>query len=74
MGKYVQVALTYLYRPRFWILGPCYLLASRWWGGATATYSYSFPQMLCSTSIACVVACFIALHLRRQFAVIMHKG
>lgn len=63
MDKYWQVALTYLRRPRFLIAGSVYLATSWWWVPALD----SDLRVLSSAEMACILACFIALHARRQF-------
>jgi hypothetical protein len=63
MNKYWQVALTYLRRPRFLLLVFCYLAVVGWRAASTDP---AF-QVVVSANLACVVGCFVALQLRRQF-------
>jgi hypothetical protein len=63
MNSYWQVALTYGYRRRFWIFAVCYLAMGSWWIAVDPRL-----QVLASVNLACIVGCFIALQVRRQFA------
>ncbi len=62
MDKCWQVALTYLHRPRLLIAGGLYLLTSWWWSSRVAFDL----RVTSSVELACILACFIALHVRRQ--------
>lgn len=50
-NRYAQALKTYALRPRFWLLAPAYLI--------TAPFA--------SACVAALLACFLALHMRRQF-------
>jgi hypothetical protein len=62
-SRYVQAAMTYLTRPRFWLLGAAYLTLVYW------RIKVIDPrlQVPASTNLAVLLACSVALHMRRQF-------
>jgi hypothetical protein len=60
-----QVARTYLGRWRFWIFGLAYVGLTIYW--AVSEHFIAGGQMVLSTFLASFVACFVALHVRRQF-------
>ncbi len=62
-----QVVLTYVWRPRFWVLGIFYLVASTWWAENMRWGAALVGGLLPTITLASVTCCFIALHLRRQF-------
>ncbi len=69
-NRYWQVLRTYLERPRFWVLGVTYLLVTWFWFWY---YAWSKPgerqgQAVISAIYACLICCFLGLHLRRQFS------
>lgn len=65
MNSTWQVARTYLWRPRFWVLGAIYLLFVYL---ALATDETPVRGSIAvSVVMACLFVCFVALHLRRQF-------
>jgi len=57
------VGLTYLMRWRFWFFGIWYLLVAWPWREGSVT-----PFVLVTSMLGGILACFVALHLRRQFA------
>ncbi len=63
MNKLFQVLRTYIHRPRFWVLGACYGLVAWTW----TVEGIQGRRVFVSAMLACVFACFVALHLRRQF-------
>jgi hypothetical protein len=65
INRYWQIARTYYRRPRFWVFGGIYLGSMLWWTSHSVEPSL---QAMASTALACVMAAFIALHLRRQFS------
>ena len=69
MNSYWQVLRTYLWRPRFWVLGFFYLLLV--WGlFFDARMDQEFQrrvQAIFSAIFASLAGCFLALHVRRQF-------
>ncbi len=69
MNSYWQVLRTYLWRPRFWVLGFFYLwlvwglfLLKAWDGNYRGRGQASF-----SATYTALAVCFLALHVRRQF-------
>lgn len=60
--RWIQVFLSYAQRPRFWGFSGVYLLAA-WFR------HHSSAEMVAASAATfnCVMACFLALHLRRQF-------
>ena len=72
-NRYWQVLRTYLERPRFWVLGITYLLIICFWFWY---YGWDLPvqrqgQAIISVIYANLIACFLGLHVRRQFS---HAG
>lgn len=66
----LHVARTYLHRARFWIFGGAYLWLV-WWISSQHIVAKSagfIVLQLASTLAASVPACFVGLHVRRQFA------
>ncbi len=69
MNSYWQVLRTYLWRPRFWVLGFFYLLlvwGLFWWKAWDGDYR-GRGQASFSATYTALAACFLALHVRRQF-------
>jgi hypothetical protein len=70
MNSYWQVLRTYLWRPRFWVIGFFYLLMV--WGFFVDSdrdrYFQQFVQPILSAVFASLAGCFLALHIRRQFS------
>lgn len=64
MNSYLQVLRTYLGRLRFWLITPVYLLVAGFW---TRPEMVNELNVLASVAVASTLACFVALHLRRQF-------
>lgn len=70
INRYWQVLRTYLERPRFWVLIVTYLLVTWFWFWY---YAWSKPgerqaQAIISAIYACLICCFLGLHVRRQFS------
>jgi len=72
-NRYWQVLRTYLERPRFWVLSVTYLLIICFWFWY---YDWNLPaqrqgQAIISVIYGNLIACFLGLHVRRQFS---HAG
>lgn len=72
-NRYWQVLRTYLERPRFWVLGIAYLMIICFWFWY---YDWNLPaqrqgQAMISVIYGNLIACFLGLHVRRQFS---HAG
>ena len=73
MSKYWYVLQTYLWRPRFWVLGFCYLFfvwAFLLWETHETHWEHALlarGQVVASAVYGCLAGSFLALHLRRQF-------
>jgi hypothetical protein len=73
VNRLFQVARTYLYRPRFWIFGLIYLLLWLPWWQQIDPHSSDHQRLqvaldtLVTANFGCVLACLLALHVRRQF-------
>jgi hypothetical protein len=65
MNSLWQVARTYLWRPRFWVLGALYLaiMGLAFWSPETPAKA----QIGISLTLSSVIVCFTALQLRRTF-------
>ncbi len=76
MNRYWHVLQTYLWRPRFWVLGALYLLLA--WGALWTIIEAEEAdlsdrtilrnQAIVSAVYACLAGCFLGLHVRRQFS------